>query len=303
MRWVKQNFALLFIFVPLTWAGSFIAGKYVVNAISPVDSVFWRFLFSAAIMFPFLLVWQRNRHPQLFNGRYLYHLIIVVVTSGIIYHIFFFRGLQKTSPTNAAAIIALNPFFTAIGEYFVFKTKRISRFYFGFVLAFLGALWVIIARGNGLTVPGRGELFCLIASVSWSVYTIFARKTKEPEWDPLWIAAYNYLITSLLILPFVSNIFNLEILPNIPIPAWSGLIYMAIFPTAIGYTFYYIGVQKRGPAWAALYIYLVPSLTASLDFIFFKTPFTVPLVAGSAMVVGGLIIGNYKTGRMSGTAA
>lgn len=289
--------------VPLTWAGSFIAGKYVVNAISPVDSVFWRFLFSAAVMFPFLFVWQRSTHPQLINSQYFYHLIVVVITSGIIYHIFFFRGLQKTSPTNAAAIIALNPFFTAIGEYFVFKTRRIGRFYLGFTIAFLGALWVIIARGNGLTVPGQGELFCLVASLSWSAYTIFARKTKQQEWDPLWIAAYNYLITSLLILPFVSNIFNIEMLQKVPAPAWSGLIYMAVFPTAIGYTFYYIGVQKRGPAWAALYIYLVPSLTANLDFLFFKTPVTVPLLAGSAMVVGGLILGNYKTRRMSGITA
>lgn len=58
---------------------------------------------------------------------------------------------------------------------------------------------------------------------------------------------------------------------------------------------------KRDPAWAAQYIYLVPSLTANLDYIFFKTKITASLLIGSAMVVGGLIVGNYKTGQQKST--
>ena len=69
---------------------------------------------------------------------------------------------------------------------------------------------------------------------------------------------------------------------------------MAIFPTAIGYTLYYIGVQKKGPAWAATFIYLVPSFTANLDHLFFNAPFTVPMVVGTTLVVIGLISGNMS---------
>ena len=295
----KSNIAIIFLIIPITWAGSFIAAKYVVAEISPMESVFWRFLLSAIIMFPFLIVGYRKSHPDLLNVNFIRHITIVVLTSGVIYHVFFFMGLQYTSPTNAALIIALNPFFTAFGEILVFKRVRTNRFYIGFGMAFSGALWVIVSRGDGISAPGIGELYCLIASLSWSVYTIAAKRTKDTEWNSLWIGAYNYLLTALLVLPFILDKINLVVLEEIPFVAWTGLWYMAIFPTVIGYTLYYIGVQKKGPAWAATYIYLVPSFTANLDYIFFNARLTLPMVIGTTLVVAGLITGNLSQNQIN----
>ena len=69
---------------------------------------------------------------------------------------------------------------------------------------------------------------------------------------------------------------------------------MAIFPTAIGYTLYYVGIQKKGPAWAAAFIYLVPSMTANLDLIFFGADFTLYMILGTTIVVAGLFVGNLS---------
>ena len=67
---------------------------------------------------------------------------------------------------------------------------------------------------------------------------------------------------------------------------------MALFPTAIGYTLYYIGIQIKGPAWAAAFIYLVPSFTAQLDNMFFDEKFTFPMITGTILVVCGLFLAN-----------
>lgn len=291
---VEKNFTIIFLSIPVTWAGSFIAGKYVVMDIDPLSSVFLRFILSAMVMLPFLFSFYRHRHPDFRDRQFLTHLFVVVLTAGIGYHVLFFWALQTTSPTNAALIIALNPFFTALGEVILFKKPRSRRFYIGFFLSFCGAIWVNISSGGGISWPGSGEFLCLLASLSWSFYTLYAKKTKKPEWDPLWLGAYNYLFTALLILPFCIT----SVLPHtwsgFSQNAWMGIWYMAIFPTAIGYTLYYIGVQKRGPAWAATFIYLVPSFTANLDHLFFDAPFTVPMVVGTTLVVIGLISGNMS---------
>jgi drug/metabolite transporter (DMT)-like permease len=285
----------IFLIIPVTWAGSFIAGKYVVQSIEPLESVFFRFFFSAIVMLPFLLIWRRNTRPVLFEPKFIKHIFLVVLTSGIGYHLPFFAALKYTSPTNTALIIALNPFFTAIVEKFLNKEKRSKRFYLGFIMAFTGAIWVIISRGkSGFELPGKGELLCLIASLFWSVYTILSKYTKEEKWDSYWIGAYNYLLTALIIIPFTFNILSIEYWQNISVIAWSGIWYMAIFPTAIGYTLFYIGIQKRGPAWAAAFIYLVPSMTANLDLIFFGAEFTFSMVLGTTFVVIGLFTGNLS---------
>ena len=291
---IEKNFTIIFLSIPATWAGSFIAGKYVVMEIDPLSGVFLRFFFSAMVMIPFLVIFYRHRHPDFRDRRYLIHLLIVVLTAGIGYHILFFWALQTTSPTNTALIIALNPFYTAFGEIVIFKKSRSRRFYVGFMLAFFGALWVNISRGTGITLPGFGELLCLLASLSWSFYTLYAKKTKKAEWDPLWLGAYNYLFTALLILPFCIPAVIPRVWSEYSHSAWLGIWYMAIFPTAIGYTLYYIGVQKRGPAWAATFIYLVPSITANLDHFFFGSALTIPMVIGTTLVVIGLISGNVS---------
>ena len=289
---IDHNFALFFLIVPLTWAGSFIAGKYVVTEINPTAAVFWRFLFSAITMFPLLIIFRRGSHPNLRDKDYLIHLLVVALTSGVLYHLFFFWALRITSPTNAALIISLNPFFTAFAEIYIFKTKRPNRFYLGFGLSFLGAIWVTISRGGGVSLPGKGELFCLAASVLWSFYTIYARKTKRPEWDSMWIGAYNYLLTALILLPIAYEVIAEHNLLQVSASVWYGLVYLTIFPTVLGYTLFYIGVQKRGPAWAATYIYLVPSITGNLDHFFFDARLTIPMVFGTTIVVIGLIFGN-----------
>ena len=195
-------------------------------------------------------------------------------------------------------IIALNPFLTAFGERIFFNIKRKFRFYVGFVMAFLGATWVIVSRGDGFSWPGKGEILCLISAVSWAAYTIFARKTKKPEWDSMWISTYNYLLTAILLLPFAPEMFTNTFWTKISFSGWSAMIYMAVFPTAIGYTLYYVGVQKKGPAWAATFIYLVPSITANLDHLFFSAALTIPMVSGTTIVVAGLLIGNLTRNQV-----
>jgi drug/metabolite transporter (DMT)-like permease len=292
----EKYFTAVFLFIPVTWAGSFIAAKHVVQSIEPLQSVFFRFFFSALVLLPILFIYRRSGHPNLLELKYLKHLIVVILTAGIGYHVLFFTALKYTSPTNTALIIALNPFFTAIGEKYINKEKRSVRFYFGFFMSFAGAIWVIISRGSdGFVLPGKGELFCLIASILWSVYTIYSKKTKEPQWDSFWINAYNYLFTALLMIPFALDVIAIDYWKNISTVAWSGIWYMAIFPTAFGYTLYYIGVQKRGPAWAAMFIYLVPSLTANLDLIFFGAKFTLSMLLGTTIVVVGLFVGNLSS--------
>ena len=292
---LNKYFTPIFLVIPVTWAGSFIAAKYVVQSVEPLESVFFRFFFSAIVMLPFLIVLKRDKHPPLLDPKFLKHLIIVVLTAGIGYHLPFFAALKHTSPTNTALIIALNPFFTAIGEKFINREKRSNRFYLGFSMSFVGALWVIVSRGNdGFSMPGIGEMFCLIASLFWSAYTIFSKYTKEKHWDSYWIGAYNYLFTALLIIPFSLNVLSIDYWNNISIVAWNGIFYMAIFPTAIGYTLYYVGIQKKGPAWAASFIYLVPSITANFDLIFFGADFTLSMVLGTTIVVVGLFVGNLS---------
>lgn len=288
-------FTLLFCLIPTTWAGSFIAAKYVVAEIDPLSSTFWRFMLASLVMFPLLAVWQGRSHPRLGDMAWWRHIGLVVLFSGIGYHVLFFMGIERTTPTNAAVIIALNPFFTTLLEVLVFRRARPVRFYIGFALSFAGATWVNLSRGGRFDLAnlGMGELLCLLAALCWSVFTIGAKLTKKPEWSSLWINAYNCLLTAGLLFGGLVLFRGLPVWRMSP-TGWNGLWFMAVFPTAIGYTIFYIGVQKKGPAWAVNFIYLVPSCTVLLDYLFFHAGLTMAVAGGTAVVIAGLFIAHSR---------
>jgi drug/metabolite transporter (DMT)-like permease len=293
-RW----FGVLYLTVPLTWAGSFIAARFVVAEIDPLRSVVLRFALSALALLPFLVAFRRRQHPDLTRPAYLRHLAVVVALAGIGYHLLFFWAMAHASPTNAALIIGLNPFFTAVAEIVILHRPRPLRFYLGFALALLGAATVILLRGGGIARPGLGELLCLLAALTWSAYAVVAGATRTEGWDPLWTNTYGYLLTALLLLPFAGIWRGQALWAGLTGKGWLGCVYMGVFPTAIGYTLFYVAVQRRGPGWASAFVYLVPPLTALLDHLFFAARLTPAMLGGTALVVLGLAVGTLTGGKM-----
>jgi len=291
-RW----FGVVYLSVPLSWAGSFIAARFVVAEIDPLRSVIWRFALSALVLLPFLVAFRRRQHPDLTRADYLRHLAVVVGLAGIGYHLLFFWALTRASPTNAALIIGLNPFFTAVAEVVILRRVRPRRFYVGFGLALAGAAAVILLRGGAIARPGLGELLCLLAALTWSTYAVAAGATRTEAWDPLWTNAYSYLLTALLLLPFAGIWRGQALGAGLTAKGWLGCVYMGVFPTAIGYTLFYVAVQRRGPGWASAFTCLVPPLTALLDHLFFAARLTPAMLGGTALVVLGLVVGTW-TGR------
>jgi len=299
MSRLERYFPFIYLITPIAWAGSFIAGKYVVLDLSPVASTVIRFLLSSLLMLPPLALWHRRQHPPFSDPKFLLHLAIVVLVGGAIYHVLFFTALQTISPTETSLIIALNPFFTAFGEVLFLRRKRSGRFYIGFALAMAGALWVNVARGGRIDFGHLewGHLIAFAAALCWSAYALLTRVTKHESWDSLWINAWGFFLTAIVLLPVAGITLFWSDLANMSTAGWTGTLYMAIFPTAIGYTLFYVAIQKRGPGWASSYIYLVPSFTAVMDHAFFKAMLSLPMIVGTAMVVAGLLIGNLPRKR------
>ena len=199
MKLTDRVFIALFFVVQAMWAGSYIVGHFVVRELDPFATVQVRYSIAALTMFPLLLLFFRKQKPNFHERGWWVHTFAVTVTSGVIYQVLFFASLKYISPTTTALIYALNPFFTSFGEVVFLKQRRSTRFYIGFLFAFVGAMWVIFARGGHLDFShlGIGEGLAFAAALMWSTYTLLARATKKPEWNPLWISGFNYLFTAL----------------------------------------------------------------------------------------------------------
>src|SRR2546429_687439 len=92
------------------WAAGFVAGKLALGAMSPLVVAAWRYAVAAAILLPFAL----RQRPADGLGRAARPLALMVVCGGVLYPWLFLLALSRTSATNTALLIALNPVLTLL---------------------------------------------------------------------------------------------------------------------------------------------------------------------------------------------
>ena len=135
----------------MTFAGSFVAGKYAIMDLGPLTATFLRYI--VALAFLSCLIPHYGTSCLRISRRDIV-LMALLGLSGIVgYHFFFFSSLGQTEVANTAIINALSPVVTGILAA-VFIRERLSRTnYLGVVIATAG---VIVLVTRGISIISRG---------------------------------------------------------------------------------------------------------------------------------------------------
>ncbi|KAB8316468.1 EamA family transporter [Tolypothrix campylonemoides VB511288] len=73
---------------------------------------------------------------------------------------------------------------------------------------------------------------------------------------------------------------------------WLSIFYLASLGSIVAFLFYYEGLKAIGAAKTAIFITLVPVLTATFAAVLFKEPLPPTLVLGGVLVVVGVSLTN-----------
>ena len=103
----------------------------------------------------------------------------------------------------------------------------------------------------------------LCAASLWATYSIFV-KMATVKLDPLKLTAYTFLFCVILLTPFAMKEILIDKALAISYSAYGAVLYMAIFPTVIGYTIQQMSIKAIGPAKTALFINLVPVFSTAM---------------------------------------
>jgi drug/metabolite transporter (DMT)-like permease len=70
------------------------------------------------------------------------------------------------------------------------------------------------------------------------------------------------------------------------------VIYMALFPTVLGYSIQQMAIAEIGPSKASLFINLVPIISTVLAVIFLKETIEIYHIIGASMIITAVILYN-----------
>jgi len=274
------------------WGGTFIAARVAGQTMGPFSGAFCRFAIASLC----LLLLTRHligRLPPL--KRHQIPLIIILGLSGVFaYNAFFFAGLQQVPAGRAALIVALNPTVIALFAVFLLKEPLTPLRFLGIGLSLTGAA-IVIGHGNPLNLLtegiSQGDLLIFGCVATWVIYTLVGKRAMQ-DLSPLVATTYACLVgTAALFLSALAEGFLQEWTRFAP-AAWLGVAYLGIFGTAIGFLWYYEGVQAIGSARASIFINLVPVFAIALAALFLQEPISLSLVLGGLLVISGVYLTN-----------
>ncbi|NLT94439.1 MAG: DMT family transporter [Clostridia bacterium] len=273
------------------WSGAFIAGKYGIQEFSPVALTFFRFLIASLIIFIIMVRYEKkNWHLRKEDLK----VILFLGAVGMIgYHVLFFGALKYTTSTNASIIAALNPIITSVlaalfaGE--GLSAKRIGAI----LLALMGVILTITnweLRVLTELAFNKGDLLMLCAVLCWASYSVVS-KIVMPKYSPLIISTYSFVVCTLLLIPFVIwEEITTGFLRFTTWTGWSSILYMAVFPTVIGYLIQQIAFKHIGASRTNIFINLVPVFSIFLATLILHEEFSVLKLISAGIIISGVYL-------------
>lgn len=271
------------------WGGTWIAGRIIAQELpAPLAVAAIRFVVAGlALAAVALLAEGRIPLPQ---GNRAWGVVCGLGFFGIfLYGLCFFFGLQHISAGRGALVVALNPVVVVLVAWLFGQERMNARKALGIALALAGCL-TVIGNGDPLALlagtVGIGELLIVGCVVSWTAYTFIGRQATRTL-SPLATTLHASLIGALLLgaAAFIQG--DIE-------PAawswrvWASMLFLAIFGTAIAYTWFTDAVHQLGAGQASVFINLVPVFAVLQAAVLLDERLGLAVLAGGLLVITGV---------------
>ena len=290
--------AALLVTAPLLWAGNAVVGRLVHAMIPPITLNLFRWVLAFAILLPLAHGVLRKDSPLWPHWRR--YAVLGLLGIGL-YNALQYMALQTSTPINVTLVGSSMPvWMLAVGALF-FGVAVTRRQLAGAALSMIGVL-TVLSRGEWSQLLAlrlvAGDLFMLLATISWSFYSWLLVRTSEPasvrgDW-----AAF---LTGQMVFGLAwSGVFaSAEWATGHTHIAWgwplvAALLFIAIGPALVAYRCWGIGVQRAGPAVAGFFSNLTPLFAALLSAAFLgEAPSGYHAVA-FALIVGGIVVSSRR---------
>ena len=290
---------LLLVLPPLLWAGNAVVGRLVHELVPPMTLNFLRWALAFVILLPLAHRLLRPGSALWPNWRRFALLGLLGVGC---YNALQYLALQTSTPLNVTLVASSVPIWMlAVGG--LCFGQRVSRHQIaGAVLSIAGVL-MVLSRGQwALLAQVRlvpGDLYVLLATLSWAFYSWLLTQPKEPvairnDWAAFLMAQIVFgLGWSGLFAGSEWALTDAHIRWSWPLAA--ALLYVAVGPAVIAYRCWGIGVQRVGPAMAGFFSNLTPLFAALLSATFLGELPQLYHALAFVLIVGGIVVSAQRS--------
>jgi drug/metabolite transporter (DMT)-like permease len=266
----------------ILWASSFVGIRYALKEYSPVHLAVLRYV-TASVFLIFLFPYNKFKKPDLRS-------IVLVSISGLLgialYNIMINIGEQDITAPSASFIVNTVPLFTALLSFILFNEKIVFRSIIALFICFSGVGMISYGEQGAFTWAG-GFKYILTAAFLQAIYFII-QKIALQRLSSSEAAIYSIWAGTIVLLLFSAGI--LDAISQASWQATVSVIYLGVFPAALGYTIWSFVILKIGATQSAIYLFLVPIVSLLISMVWInEVPGMLSLIGGSIVLIGVIL--------------
>lgn len=244
----------------------------------------------------FLLVYLvATRRVMKITLRDSVYLVPFVLIGMLLHQVSFFTGLRTTDATTASLILSLAPIFTALFARLFLKETLTKRMAAGSMVALAGVFFVVGPGGSKGIAITEGVWTMFICMLAFSGSMILMRKLTE-RMDALVATVYTTVLGCVLVYPMaVWSEPHVQVQPGFW--WWVLLIGSALLIQGLCAVIWNAQIRKVGAAKASLFLNLQPFVAMVLGYITLGTPISLTQVAGSVLIICGVVLATVQGQR------
>jgi drug/metabolite transporter (DMT)-like permease len=287
--------------VTMIWGGTFVAGRFLADSLSPLFAASLRFLLASMALLLFVLL---ARMPLVRpSARQWLQLAMLGFFGIFFYNLCFFYGLHYINASRASLIVALNPAVIGLASWLLFKERLKRGKVAGIAICIAGAGLVIVSRNPQLLAANAdawiGDLLIFGCVLSWGVYSLFSKGLNQTL-GPVQTVTYSILLgTAMLWLTSaVRGELSVEALIRLGPQQWLSLMYLGVLGSALAYIGYYDGIRKIGATRSGVFIALNPLTAVIFGALLLGEQLTLTMCLGGGLILAGIFLCNKPLARV-----
>jgi drug/metabolite transporter (DMT)-like permease len=272
------------------WSANFVFAKVAIRELPSVLVVCMRTVLSGIFIWPvYALAHDRLEHGVRKWTRADMPVLIAFGLLGVVGNqLLFIVGLGLTSVAHGSVITAMGPMFVLLGATLAGHERIAARKVIGMIIAACGVAALQFGRaGGGATL--KGDLIMVSSTIVFAAYSVLGKRVVS-EFGSVTVNTFAFISGAVLLAPFTLWQVAIRDLSRVSTGAWTGVLYMAIFPSIAGYLIYSYALRYLPASQVSSVSYLQPVLATLFAIVFlFENPGPA-FAAGAALVLSGVYV-------------
>lgn len=279
--------ALCMVGTALLWGTAPVVTKLALESLTPFVLSASRWTISVTVM---CLILARSGSRPVLSRRVAAAGLLGMVT----FTVLFSYGVQRTTAANTTLIGAALPMLIALLAASFLGEAITRNKAAGIALSIVGV--AVIVGGASVAGSLTGNLLVSGATVSFAVFTVISRDLVAGH-NPLAITAGTAIVGLAVFAP--AAVGELRVGEQAPL-TWmtvATVVYLALGPSMCSYLLYGYALSRMPASQVGVWSNLVPVVGVTAAAIALGEPITLPHLAGGALVLAGVFLGNRRPSR------